>query len=57
VDTPPSPPAVHVDAAAYAALLAIDLGEPGAFNVVDPNDEVSTEKAVVTLGALTSVWI
>src|ERR1700722_3522228 len=38
-DTPPSPPAVHVDAAAYAALLAIDHGEPGAFNVADPNDE------------------
>ena len=28
-DSPPSPPAVHVDAAAYAALLAIDHGEPG----------------------------
>jgi nucleoside-diphosphate-sugar epimerase len=28
-DTPPSPPAVHVDAAAYAALLAIDHREQG----------------------------
>src|SRR6202042_3241374 len=35
-DTPPSPPALHVDAAAYAALLAIDHGEPGAFNIADP---------------------
>ena len=49
-DTPPSPPAVHVDAAAYAAVLAIDHGEPGTFNVADPNDEVSTGKATAALG-------
>jgi nucleoside-diphosphate-sugar epimerase len=49
-DTPPSPPAVHVDAAAYAALLALDHGEPRAFNVVDPNDEASTDKAIAELG-------
>jgi nucleoside-diphosphate-sugar epimerase len=49
-DSPPSPPDVHVDAAAYAALLAIDHGEPGAFNVADPNDEVSTCKATAALG-------
>jgi nucleoside-diphosphate-sugar epimerase len=49
-NTPPSPPTVHVDAAAYAALLAIDHGEPGAFNVADPNDEVSTDKATAELG-------
>jgi hypothetical protein len=42
--------AVHVDAAAYAALLAIDHGEAGAFNAADPNDEVSTEKARAALG-------
>jgi nucleoside-diphosphate-sugar epimerase len=49
-DAPPSPLAVHVDAAAYAALLAIDHGEPGVFNIADPNDEVSTEKATRALG-------
>jgi nucleoside-diphosphate-sugar epimerase len=49
-DSPPSPPAVHVDAAAYAALLAIDHGEPGAFNIADPNDEVSADKATAALG-------
>jgi hypothetical protein len=49
-DTPPSPPTAHVDAAAYAALLAIDHGEPGAFDVADPNDEVSTERATAALG-------
>jgi hypothetical protein len=49
-DTPPCPPAVHVDAAAYAALLAIDHGEPGVFNIADLNDEVSTVKARAQLG-------
>jgi hypothetical protein len=41
---------VHVDAAAYAALLAIDHGEPGVFNIADLNDEVSTVKARAELG-------
>jgi nucleoside-diphosphate-sugar epimerase len=45
VDTPPSPPTVHVDAAAYAALLAIDRGEPGVFNIADPDGEAATNKA------------
>jgi nucleoside-diphosphate-sugar epimerase len=49
-DAPPSAPSVHVDAAAYAALLAIDHGEPGLFNVADPNDGVSTDKATAALG-------
>jgi nucleoside-diphosphate-sugar epimerase len=49
-DSPPSPPALHVDAAAYAALFAIDHGEPGAFNIADPNNEVSTDKATAALG-------
>jgi nucleoside-diphosphate-sugar epimerase len=49
-DAPPNPPSVHVDAAAYAALLTIDHGEPGAFNIADPNDEVSTDRAAAVLG-------
>jgi nucleoside-diphosphate-sugar epimerase len=49
-DGPPGPPALHVDAAAYAALCAIDHGEPGIFNIADPSDEVSTEKAAAELG-------
>jgi nucleoside-diphosphate-sugar epimerase len=48
-DTPPAPPSLHVDAAAHAALLAIDRGEPGAFNIADPSDEVSTNKAFAEL--------
>jgi nucleoside-diphosphate-sugar epimerase len=49
-DAPGPAPAVHVDAAAYAALLAIDHGEAGIFNIADPSDEVSTRKATAELG-------
>jgi nucleoside-diphosphate-sugar epimerase len=49
-DAPRPAPAVHVDAAAYAALRAIDHGEPGVFNIADPNDEIATEKAIAELG-------
>ncbi|MBZ9922397.1 NAD(P)-dependent oxidoreductase [Mesorhizobium sp. BR1-1-7] len=41
---------LHVDAAAYAALLALDKGAPGIFNVAEPNEAVSTRKAVEELG-------
>ncbi|WP_027060058.1 NAD-dependent epimerase/dehydratase family protein [Mesorhizobium loti] len=41
---------VHVDAAAYAALLALDKGAPGIFNVAESNQAVSTQKAVGELG-------
>ncbi|GLQ77073.1 dTDP-glucose 4,6-dehydratase [Mesorhizobium huakuii] len=41
---------LHVDAAAYAALLALDKGAPGIFNVAEPNRAVSTQKAVEELG-------
>ena len=43
-------PAVHVDAAAYAALLAVERGAPGAFNIAEPNSHVATDKAVGELG-------
>ncbi|WP_296738865.1 NAD(P)-dependent oxidoreductase [Mesorhizobium sp.] len=43
-------PAVHVDAAAHAALLAVERGESGAFNVAEPNGHVTTGKAVSELG-------
>lgn len=41
---------VHVDAAAYAALLARDHGSPGIFNIAERNTEVQTEKAQTELG-------
>ncbi|TPJ25314.1 NAD(P)-dependent oxidoreductase [Mesorhizobium sp. B2-7-2] len=43
-------PAVHVDAAAYAALLAVERGAQGAFNVAEPNRHIATDKAVGELG-------
>lgn len=49
-DTAAGASPVHVDAAAYAALLALDKGPPGIFNVAEPNQAVSTQKAVEELG-------
>jgi nucleoside-diphosphate-sugar epimerase len=48
--SPPKPPTVHVDAAARAAVLAVDRGEPGIYNVVDDGGPVSNEKARRLLG-------
>jgi nucleoside-diphosphate-sugar epimerase len=50
VDARPDPPSLHVDAAAFAALLAIDRGAPGIYNVAEPNRYVMTEKACAQLG-------
>jgi nucleoside-diphosphate-sugar epimerase len=41
---------VHVDAAAHAALLAVDHGERGIYNVAEPNEQIATEKARRELG-------
>jgi nucleoside-diphosphate-sugar epimerase len=41
---------VHVDAAAYAALLAIDRGDPGIYNIAQSNRHIATEKARADLG-------
>jgi nucleoside-diphosphate-sugar epimerase len=49
-DAPRPAPTVHVDAAAYAALRAVDDGAPGPFNIADPSGEVSTKKAIAELG-------
>jgi nucleoside-diphosphate-sugar epimerase len=49
-DAPRPAPTVHVDAAAYAALRAVDHGKAGIYNVADPSDEVSTAKAIAELG-------
>jgi nucleoside-diphosphate-sugar epimerase len=38
-------PPVHVDAAAYAALLALDHGAPGIYNIADDGTSVRTDKA------------
>jgi nucleoside-diphosphate-sugar epimerase len=41
---------VHVDAAAHAALLAVERGEHGIFNIAEPSGELTSAKAVRTLG-------
>jgi nucleoside-diphosphate-sugar epimerase len=50
VDKPANSDPLHVDAAAYAALLAMDHGAPGIFNIAEPNAYVVTEKARAELG-------
>jgi nucleoside-diphosphate-sugar epimerase len=41
---------VHVDAAARAALLAVDRGTRGVYNIAEPNPHIRTEKARAQLG-------
>jgi nucleoside-diphosphate-sugar epimerase len=48
-DAPSAPPGLHVDAAALAALLAVD-GSPGIYNIAEGTDMVTTDKARRELG-------
>jgi nucleoside-diphosphate-sugar epimerase len=41
---------VHVDAAAYAAVLAIERGQPGPYNIAQPNGHIAIDKARTELG-------
>jgi nucleoside-diphosphate-sugar epimerase len=43
-------PALHVDAAAHAALLAVANGERGIYNVAEDDGAISSEKAKRELG-------
>ena len=50
-DAPSGAAPIHVDAAAYGALLAIDRAPPGGiFNLAEPDDLVSSDKARDALG-------
>ncbi len=49
-DAPKGPGAVHVDAAARAARLAIDRGTPGIFNIAEVGGPVLAGKAARDLG-------
>jgi len=49
-EEPDDPVAVHVDAAAAAAALAVDRGRPGVYNIVDDGGTVSNAKARAELG-------
>ena len=51
-DEPDDPVAVHVDAAAAAAAIAVDRGRPGVYNIVDDGGPVSNAKARAALGWL-----
>lgn len=49
-ETPPGGVSVHVDAAAWAAALAIDRGPAGIYNVVDDGGTAANAKARRELG-------
>ena len=49
-DAPAGSAPLHVDAAAHAALLAIDRGGTGVYNIAGPNAYVATGKARAVLG-------
>jgi nucleoside-diphosphate-sugar epimerase len=42
--------ALHVDAAAHAALSAMTRGQPGAYNVAEPDGALTVDKAIRDLG-------
>jgi nucleoside-diphosphate-sugar epimerase len=48
--TPARKPALHVDAAAHAALLAVTRGGPGVYNIANDDGAVSIAKARAELG-------
>jgi nucleoside-diphosphate-sugar epimerase len=49
-DAPTGASPLHVDAAAQAALLAIDRGARGVYNIAEPNPHGSVDKARTELG-------
>jgi nucleoside-diphosphate-sugar epimerase len=49
-ETPVRKPALHIDAAAQAALLVVTRGAPGIYNIADDEGIVSIDKARAELG-------
>ncbi len=49
-DQPAGVPPLHVDAAASAALLAVERGAPGVYNVAEPDPYIDVDKARRELG-------
>jgi nucleoside-diphosphate-sugar epimerase len=49
-DVAGAPPSLHVDAAASAALLAIEKAHSGIYNIAEQSDYLSTERAGRELG-------
>jgi nucleoside-diphosphate-sugar epimerase len=48
-DKPPRPPALYIDAAAQAALLAVTRGAAGIYNIAEDDGAVSIAKARAAL--------
>jgi nucleoside-diphosphate-sugar epimerase len=46
----PRPPSIHIDAAAHAALLALERGSGGIYNIAEDDGAVSIAKARAELG-------
>lgn len=42
-------PSVHIDAAAWATVLAVERAEPGIYNIADPGPQLDTGKAQTKL--------
>jgi nucleoside-diphosphate-sugar epimerase len=42
-------PSVHIDAAAWATVLAVERAEPGPYNIADPGPQLDTGKAQTQL--------
>ena len=42
-------PSVHIDAAAWATVLAVERAEPGLYNIADPGPQLDTGKAQTQL--------
>jgi nucleoside-diphosphate-sugar epimerase len=49
-EKPERPPSIHVDAAAHAALLAVERGAPGIYNIAEDDGAVAITKARAQLG-------
>jgi nucleoside-diphosphate-sugar epimerase len=49
-EKPVRPPSIHVDAAAHAALLAVERGAPGIYNIAEDDGAVAITKARAQLG-------
>src|SRR5262249_25354407 len=49
-ETPSRHPAIHIDTAAHAALLALTRGAPGIYNIAEDSGAVAITKARVELG-------
>ena len=48
-DAATAPPSVHIDAATWATVLAVERAEPGIYNIADPSPQLDTGKACTKL--------